>query len=135
MSDYPATKQMEMDKNLIRSIDSASSIITKNYLDKLETYDIIPPSTEDLDIDPKEIGAFYKLTKLVWNKDENFLDKLTTIVDVVYSIRCSLVTMKPVMGRISTTTLGYCPKSIEKRLIRKEGKRIAERFPELYPEI
>nr|MCR5214548.1 hypothetical protein [Eubacterium sp.] len=66
MSDFPATKQMEMDKTLIRSIDSASSIITKNYLDKLETYDIIPPSTEDLDIDPKEIGAFYKLTKLVW---------------------------------------------------------------------
>ena len=93
MSDLPAAKQMEMDKTLARSIDNASDIITKSYLDRLEKYDIIPPSTEDLDIDPKEIGAFYKLTKLVWNRDENFLDKLTTIVDVVYSIRSSLVTM------------------------------------------
>lgn len=93
MSDLPAVKQMEIDRSLLRSIDNASSIITKNYLDKLEAYDIIPPSTEDLDIDPKEIGAFFKLSKLVWDRDENFLDKLTTILDVVYSIRCSLVTV------------------------------------------
>ena len=30
------------------------------------------PSAMDTDIDVKEIGAFYKLTKLVWNREENF---------------------------------------------------------------
>ncbi len=49
----------------MRSIDNATSIITKNYLDKLESYKILSPSAMDTDIDVKEIGAFYKLTKLV----------------------------------------------------------------------
>lgn len=128
MSDYPATKQMEMDKNLIRSIDSASSIITKNYLDKLETYDIIPPSTEDLDIDPKEIGAFYKLTKLVWNKDENFIDKLTTIVDVVYSIRCSLVTMITSDGENIDYYIGILSKEYRKETDKERRKADSRAF-------
>lgn len=85
--------QARLDNLLGKSFDNASSIITKDYLDKLENYKIINPSEEDIDIDISECGKFYKLTKLVLNKEENFLDKLTTIVNVVSSIDCSLATI------------------------------------------
>ncbi|MEF9939689.1 MAG: DUF87 domain-containing protein [Clostridium sp.] len=85
--------QTSMNRALSSSLDSATSIITKNYLDRLEVYDLIPPSEEDIDIDIAECGKFYKLTKLVVNKDENFLSKLTTIVNVASSIDCSLATV------------------------------------------
>ena len=87
MDNLPTTRSIE------KSINNAASIITKSYLDELEKYEIQKPSEEDIDIDSGKIGAFYKLTKLVWNYDESFLDKLTTIVDVVYSIKSSLVTL------------------------------------------
>ena len=60
---------------------------------KLETYEILPPSAEDVDIDIAECGRFYKLSKLVVNKEENFLNKLTTIVNVASSIDCSIATI------------------------------------------
>lgn len=85
--------QNQMAKEITTSLDNATSIITKSYLDKLETYSIIKPSEEDRDIDITSCGKFFKLSKLVLNKEENFLDKLTTIVNVVSSIDCSLATI------------------------------------------
>ncbi len=64
--------QAEMNSELNESINNAASIITKNYLDRLEALDIIVPSAEDTDIDIVECGKFYKLSKLVVNKEENF---------------------------------------------------------------
>lgn len=85
--------QRQLERNLMVSLDNAVSIVTKNYLDKLETYDLLRPSEEDLDIDISSCGKFFKLSKLVFNREENFLDKLTTIVNVVSAIDCSLATM------------------------------------------
>lgn len=85
--------QRERNHALDVSLNNASAIITKDYLDKLENYEIIAPSEEDIDIDIAECGKFYKLTKLVVNSQENFLDKLTTIVNVASSIDCSVATI------------------------------------------
>lgn len=85
--------QNQMTSTMAASLDNATAIITKNYLDKLETYDLLKPSEEDKDIDISLCGKFFKLTKLVINKEENFLDKLTTIVNVASAIDCSLATI------------------------------------------
>ena len=85
--------QKQIKDGLAISIDNATAIITKNYLDRLETYDLICPSEEDIDIDVSSCGTFFKLQKLVLNKEENFLNKLTTIVNVASSIECSLATV------------------------------------------
>lgn len=79
--------------NLDSSLNNASAIITKDYLERLETFEILPPSAEDTDIDIAECGKFYRLSKLVVNKEENFLNKLTTIVNVTSSIDCSIATI------------------------------------------
>lgn len=85
--------QKQIMREMTASLDNVTSIITKNYLDRLETYDLIKPSEEDKDIDIASCGKFFKLSKLVVNKEENFLDKLTTIVNVVSAIGCSLATI------------------------------------------
>lgn len=85
--------QNKLNNALNSSLNNASAIITKDYLDKLERYDLVMPSEEDIDIDIAECGKFYKLTKLVLNREENFLNKLTTIVNVASSIECSIATI------------------------------------------
>ena len=78
---------------LNNSIENATSIITKNYLDSLENFKIIVPSEEDTDIDISECGKFFRLKRLILNKEENFLDKLTTIINVASAIDSSLATI------------------------------------------
>lgn len=93
MANEVETTQKNINDGLKSALTTASSIITKDYLSKLEKYDIINPSEEDIDIDIAECGKFYKLSNLVVNKEENFLDKLTTIVNVATSINCSIATI------------------------------------------
>jgi len=88
-----AKTQREISDSLNISLENATSIITKSYLDKLETYEIMKPSAEDVDIDIAQCGRFFKLSKLVVNKEENFLNKLTTIVNVASAIDSSLATV------------------------------------------
>ncbi len=78
---------------LDRSLENAYAIITKDYLNRLETYDIAMPSMEDLDVDIAECGRFYRLSRLVIDRKESFLDKLTTIVNVAYAMDCSIATI------------------------------------------
>ncbi len=78
---------------LDRCLENAHAIITKEYLARLETYDIVKPSLEDLDVDIAECGRFYRLTRLVIDRKESFLDKLTTIVNVVSAMDCSIATI------------------------------------------
>lgn len=82
--------QNENNNKLNKAIDDAASVITKNYLSELEDYEIVNPSINELDIKDSKCEKFYKLSKLVYNKEENFLNKLTTIVNVVSSIGCTL---------------------------------------------
>ena len=80
-------------KELNNALDNAGSIITKSYLEELDSYEVVELNTYDQGIDIAELGAFYKLRKLVINKDESFLDKLATVVNVAFSANASLVTI------------------------------------------
>lgn len=75
--------QTKLNNALNGSLNNASAIITKDYLDKLETFEVLNPSAEDTDIDIAQCGKFYKLS----------INKLTTIVNVASSINCSIATV------------------------------------------
>lgn len=64
--------QEKMNSELQESLSNASAIITKDYLDRLENYEIVKPTYGELDINIVKCGKFYKLTKLVLNREENF---------------------------------------------------------------
>lgn len=93
MADELDIAQNKWNLALDKSLNHASAVITKDYLGRLESYEIMNPSEEDIDIDIAECGKFYRLTKLVINKEENFLNKLTTVVNVASAIDCSVATI------------------------------------------
>ncbi len=93
MADELELVQKRRNQELERSLNDAASIITRDFLDKLSSYKIMIPSEEDLDIDIAKCAKFYQLSKLVINREENFLKKLTTIVNVASSIKCSIATI------------------------------------------
>ena len=111
MSTELETTQKNMSKVLGQAIDNATSIITKDYMDELQEYELIKPSEEDLDIDIAECGSFYKLSKFVINKEENFLHKLTTVVNVASAIDCSLATIVKSNGQEIDYYLGIVSKN------------------------
>lgn len=88
-----STLERGMALALDKALGYASSIITKDYLEKLDRLPIVRPSAAVTDVDVIECGKFYKLSRLVINKEENFLHKLTTIVNVVSAIDCTLATV------------------------------------------
>ncbi|MCX4317813.1 MAG: ATPase, T2SS/T4P/T4SS family, partial [Lachnospiraceae bacterium] len=93
MAEELRTTQAALNSGLERTLENVVSVITKNYLSELEEYELIPPSLEDMDIEAAECGCFFRLTRLVLNREENFLDKLTTIVNVASAINSSLATI------------------------------------------
>lgn len=123
-NDIVAVKN-ELNISLAASLESAASIITKSYLDKLEDYEIVVPSEEDIDINIAECGQFYKLSKLVFNKEENFLDKLTTIVNVAFSIDSSLATIIKSDGSYIEYYIGIISKNYRRDAELDRGRRRA----------
>ena len=118
--------QKQMTSAMTASLDNATAIITKNYLDRLETYNLIKPSEEDKDIDITSCGKFFKLSKLVVNKEENFLDKLTTIVNVVSAIDCSLATIIRSNGYSIDYYFGIISKNYRKKTSNDAKRRAAD---------
>jgi len=79
--------------SLNSAVSNAAKIINKSYLENLESMEIVPINFDNMSIDISKCGKFYKLEKLVFSKDENFLDKLTTIANVVSSVDGTLATI------------------------------------------
>ncbi len=118
--------QKQMAGAMTAALDNAASIITKNYLERLETYRIIEPSEEDKDIDITSCGKFFRLSKLVINKEENFLDKLTTIVNVVSAIDCTLATIIKSNGYSIDYYFGIISKNYRKDTANDVKRRAAD---------
>lgn len=92
------------------SIENAVSVITKGYLGDLENYVVKKPSSEEVDIDIETCGRFFQIKRLVFNQDENFLDKLTTIVNVAFNTKESIVTILSSDGREVQLYIGIIAK-------------------------
>lgn len=118
--------QKTMMNAMTAALDNATSIITRNYLDRLETYNLIEPSEEDKDIDIVSCGKFFKLSKLVVNKEESFLDKLATVVNVVSTIDCSLATIIRSNGYSVDYYFGIISKNYRKETPNDARRRAAD---------
>ncbi len=118
----------KLSNELDASLNHAMTIITKDYLGMLESYEIMDPTEEDKDTRISECGKFYKLSRLVLNKEENFLDKLTTIVNVASSIECSLATVVHSDGCRIDYYLGIISKRARTETDRKRREANAAAF-------
>lgn len=112
--------------NLKQSIFDAKDIVTKNYLQELEDYEIKDLTEEEKDIDIVECGKFYRISKLILNKEENFLSKLITIVNVAFSIEATLATVIKSDGKNTDIYLGIVSKKYRLPNERDRRKREAD---------
>ncbi|NFT91104.1 ATP-binding protein [Clostridium botulinum] len=80
-------------KDLIQAFSNSDTIINKNYLRNLEELEVIglPKELENIDIISKV--RFIKIDKLVYNKNENMLDKLTTVLNAASLSGASVATI------------------------------------------
>ena len=75
------------------TLKNAENILSKNYIYSLNELELveIPYNIKNLKIEEK--SRFIKINKLVYNKNESTIDKLTTIFDALYSSNTSIVTI------------------------------------------
>lgn len=83
----------EQKEALEKAVNNAVSVIEHSYLERLDKLPIVHASSEELDIKLNQCGELYHLTHVVYSKDERFLDKLVTVVNVAASLKGSLVTL------------------------------------------
>lgn len=69
--------------DLISAFDTANTVITKNYLRRLSELEILQPSDELINSDICKNSRFIKLNKLVYNKDEDSINKLISVLSSV----------------------------------------------------
>lgn len=80
-------------QDLIQAFNNADTIINKNFLRVLNELEVVrlPRELENIDIISK--ARFMKINKLVYNKNENTLDKLTTILNAASLSGASVATI------------------------------------------
>lgn len=72
----------------------ASEIFVKKfYLDDLDKYEVTRPSRRELDFDIDKNLVMYKITGLVFNKDENVLDRLNNVYSSMHGLNLSVIFM------------------------------------------
>ena len=126
-----ANMQKKIAANLPQAIANAMSIVSKSYLQELDEYAIKELTAEEKDIDIADCGKFFRLSKLVMNKEENFLNKLITIVNVAFSVEGTLAAILRSDGSQTEVWLGIVSKKFrlatEKDQKRREADALAFR--------
>lgn len=69
----------------------ANSFIKKNYLSVLTELDIVPVPNEINDLKIRDSFRLLKIDKIVYDKNENNLDKLSNIYNALHNINSSLI--------------------------------------------
>ncbi len=95
-------------EELCNAFELADSIVYRNYINRLDTLDIVEIPGDLLQ---KEIGKDIRLIrveKIVYDKDENNLQKLTNIYNMAYSLGINLVLVLDSDGTNVQLYIGIC---------------------------
>lgn len=100
-------------EQLAVSIETASDIITKDYLYQLEQYEICEMPDELKNVDISEFTRLFKFKKLVSDKKESMIDKLVTILNAAYTSDATVIAL--IRGKTDYTDyyLGIVSKDTE----------------------
>lgn len=95
-------------QDLYNAFVVADNIVYRNYINNLSELDIVPVTEEIL---AKEVGKYLrliKIEKIVYDKDENILQKLTNIYNMAYSLGVNLVMILDSDGSEVKFYIGIC---------------------------
>ena len=97
----------ELEASFLKS----ASILKREYLNELTTFQTVslPETIESKKM--SEYVRFYELTKLVYNQDESFIEKLTTIARAAHICNCSIATVVSSNGNKTSFWIGLVNKN------------------------
>lgn len=100
----------ELEASFLKS----ASILKREYLNELTTFQTVslPETIESKKM--SEYVRFYELTKLVYNQDESFIEKLTTIARAAHICNCSIATVISGKGDETSFWIGLVNKNNDK---------------------
>ena len=75
------------------TLNQVGEMVSRSYLAELEDCKVQPAGREERQLKLDSAGRFYRLDRLVLNKREQFLDRLTTILNVAVAVQGSVVTL------------------------------------------
>lgn len=92
MPNQPLAKNPLIIEDLYAAFEAADNIVLKKYVSKLSQTPCIEMSDELKKIGIGENVSLYRVAKVVYDKNENVQDKLTTVYSTIFSLdNCSLV--------------------------------------------
>ena len=99
------TRQTE---ELVNAFELAENIVFKDYINHLEEIEIVKPDEEFLNnVDSSEIRLF-KVDKIIYDKDENNLQKLTNLYRMAYTQNINLCVLISSDGKEVSFYMGIC---------------------------
>lgn len=75
------------------SLQESKDIISKEYLHHIHEYDVVEISDELKNMKISDFTRIYEISKLVYTKDENMLDKLVTVLNAVHFSNSSIASI------------------------------------------
>ena len=87
MSDAPHVQNPLDLKDLYAAFGAADSIVLKKYISKLSAAPCIELSDELKSIAIGENISLYQVSKIIYDKNENTQDKLTTVYSTIFSLQ------------------------------------------------
>lgn len=103
-------------EDLCNAFELADSIVYRNYINRIDTLDIVKVSPEFM---KKEIGEEVRLIrveKIVYDKDENNLQKMTNVYNMAYSLGLNVVLLIDSDGTKVQLYMGICQESDNNKL-------------------
>ncbi|HHT7188629.1 TPA: ATP-binding protein [Bacillus cereus] len=84
----------------------ASSFVQKNYINELVNYEVVPL---EVDLDSAAIRQkirLFKVGKLVYDKNENIIDKLLSVYNAVFNVKSAIIMLLDSDGERTNLYLG-----------------------------
>ncbi len=103
-------------EDLYNAFELADNIVYRSYINRIDTLNIVKVSSEFLQ---KEIGKevrLIKVEKIIYDKKENNLQKLTNIYNMAYSLELNLVLILDSDGNKVQLYLGICQENDNNKL-------------------
>lgn len=93
MNELTKYQQQELQQNFNKSIRVVDDIILKNYFTGLHNFEIMPISRELRDENLSDNVRLFKITQMVYEKDEFSLYKFATVFNALANSKCSVFVM------------------------------------------
>lgn len=102
----------ELEASFLKS----AAILKREYLNELTAFQVedIPEKISEKKM--SEYTQFYNVSKLVYNKNESFIEKLTTVARAAHISNCSIITILSSDGERTTFWVGLANKNNDKSL-------------------